>query len=212
MKRRTAKMGRTPSSDERGGGATRLVGAEPMGAPRSSRPLIRSDDLAFFDRRNRRGVSKTLALERALPLGPLVPRAEAWSRDAPPMLNFLPASRPIAFCLALLSALSMPACKKSDSSASDSGTRDGGAPAASASGLPAPPDVAAPPADATKTASGLASKVLTPGTGTDHPGQNDAVKVNYTGWTTDGKMFDSSVAPLQPGAQGRSRSRCRSAA
>jgi FKBP-type peptidyl-prolyl cis-trans isomerase len=50
-----------------------------------------------------------------------------------------------------------------------------------------------------KTASGLASKVLTPGTGTDHPGQNDSVKVNYSGWTTDGKMFDSSVAPLQPG-------------
>ena len=66
-------------------------------------------------------------------------------------------------------------------------------------GLPAPSDVAAPPADAMKTASGLASKVLTPGTGTDHPSQNDTVKVNYTGWTTDGKMFDSSVPPLQPG-------------
>jgi FKBP-type peptidyl-prolyl cis-trans isomerase len=59
--------------------------------------------------------------------------------------------------------------------------------------------VAAPPADAAKTASGLASKRLTAGTGTDHPSQNDAVKVNYTGWTTDGKMFDSSVAPMQPG-------------
>ena len=64
-----------------------------------------------------------------------------------------------------------------------------------ASGLPAPPDVAEPPADATKTASGLATKVLTAGTGTDHPGQNDSVKVDYSGWTTDGKMFDSSVAP-----------------
>jgi peptidylprolyl isomerase len=65
--------------------------------------------------------------------------------------------------------------------------------------LPAPPDVAAPPADALKTASGIASKVLTPGTGADKPGPNDTVKVNYTGWTTDGKMFDSSVAPMQPG-------------
>src|ERR1700710_2120354 len=60
--------------------------------------------------------------------------------------------------------------------------------------IPAPADVAAPPADAQATASGLASKVLTPGTGTDHPVATDLVKVDYTGWTTDGKMFDSSVA------------------
>ena len=35
--------------------------------------------------------------------------------------------------------------------------------------LPAPADVAAPPADAKKTPSGLALKVLKPGTGKDHP-------------------------------------------
>jgi FKBP-type peptidyl-prolyl cis-trans isomerase len=64
--------------------------------------------------------------------------------------------------------------------------------------VPPPPDVAAPPADAVKTASGLASKVLTPGTGTEHPGPVDQVKVHYTGWTTDGKTFDSSVARGQP--------------
>lgn len=58
--------------------------------------------------------------------------------------------------------------------------------------IPAPADVAAPPADAQKTASGIAYKVLTPGTGTVHPGPEDKVEVNYTGWTTDGKMFDSS--------------------
>ena len=60
--------------------------------------------------------------------------------------------------------------------------------------LPAPPDVAKPPADATKTASGLAYKVIQAGTGTQHPKATDQVEVHYTGWTTDGKMFDSSVA------------------
>jgi peptidylprolyl isomerase len=65
-------------------------------------------------------------------------------------------------------------------------------------GLPAPADVAAAPADAEKTASGLASKVQQPGTGKDHPGAEDTVKVHYTGWMTDGKMFDSSVTRGQP--------------
>jgi len=64
--------------------------------------------------------------------------------------------------------------------------------------IPAPADVASPPADAKKTASGLATKVLQPGTGKDHPTAEDQVTVHYTGWTTDGKMFDSSVSRGQP--------------
>ena len=64
--------------------------------------------------------------------------------------------------------------------------------------IPAPPDVASPPADATTTASGLATKVLTPGTGTKHPTARSMVRVHYTGWTTDGRMFDSSVARNEP--------------
>ena len=64
--------------------------------------------------------------------------------------------------------------------------------------LPAPSDVAAAPADAAKTASGLASKVIQAGTGTEKPTAADTVEVHYTGWTTDGKMFDSSVARGTP--------------
>lgn len=56
-----------------------------------------------------------------------------------------------------------------------------------------PADVAAPPADATLSKSGLASKVLKPGTGTAHPKSSSSVTVHYSGWTTSGKMFDSSV-------------------
>lgn len=63
---------------------------------------------------------------------------------------------------------------------------------------PAPPDVAAPPANAAKTASGLASLVLTKGDGARHPTATNRVRVHYTGWTTDGKAFDSSVARGRP--------------
>jgi FKBP-type peptidyl-prolyl cis-trans isomerase len=74
------------------------------------------------------------------------------------------------------------------------------APAASSDpkAIPAPADVATPPADAKKTASGLATKILTPGKGKEHPQDADSVKVHYTGWTSDGKMFDSSVARGEP--------------
>ena len=64
--------------------------------------------------------------------------------------------------------------------------------------VPPPPDVAAAPSDATKTASGLAWKVLAPGKGGAQPAANDAVIVHYTAWTTDGKMFDNSHARRVP--------------
>jgi len=57
----------------------------------------------------------------------------------------------------------------------------------------APPDVAAPPADAQKTASGIASKMLRVGVGSIRPTANSTVTVNYTLWTTDGKFWESSL-------------------
>jgi FKBP-type peptidyl-prolyl cis-trans isomerase len=61
-----------------------------------------------------------------------------------------------------------------------------------------PADVAAPPADATVTPSGLAYKVLRPGTGVVHPNVRSQVTVHYSGWRTDGQMFDSSVLRGSP--------------
>ena len=72
-------------------------------------------------------------------------------------------------------------------------------------GLPAPADVAAPPAEAERTASGLASVVLQKGTGSEKPTAADTVKVHYSGWTKDGKMFDSSVTRNSPAQFGLGR-------
>jgi len=61
-----------------------------------------------------------------------------------------------------------------------------------------PDNVSAPPADAKTTATGLAYQVLEAGTGTTHPTAASSVTVNYSGWTTDGAMFDSSVMRGKP--------------
>jgi len=64
--------------------------------------------------------------------------------------------------------------------------------------IPAPADVASAPKDAVTLPSGLSSKVLEKGTGNVHPTASSKVTVHYTGWTTDGKMFDSSVTRGTP--------------
>ncbi|MEM9602781.1 MAG: FKBP-type peptidyl-prolyl cis-trans isomerase [Pseudomonadota bacterium] len=48
------------------------------------------------------------------------------------------------------------------------------------------------------TASGLQYKVLTEGSGSDHPGARDRVKVHYHGTLIDGTVFDSSVDRGEP--------------
>ena len=64
--------------------------------------------------------------------------------------------------------------------------------------LIAPADVKAPPADAKRTASGLAYKEIRPGTGSRRASPFSQVLVHYTGWTTDGRMFDTSITKGQP--------------
>lgn len=75
------------------------------------------------------------------------------------------------------------------------------APAATRITTDTPADVAAPPADAIKSATGLSYKVLQRGDGSQ-PGRNATVVVHYAGWNTQGELFDSSVprgAPLTIG-------------
>jgi len=59
-------------------------------------------------------------------------------------------------------------------------------------------DVSAVPADAATTDSGLASRVIKAGSGSESPAAADTVTVHYSGWTTDGQMFDSSARRGQP--------------
>ena len=61
-----------------------------------------------------------------------------------------------------------------------------------------PEDVDAPPSDAKRTASGLAYKFLKRGKGKLHPTAESTVEVHYSGWTPDGKLFDSSVQRGEP--------------
>lgn len=64
--------------------------------------------------------------------------------------------------------------------------------------LAAPDNVAQAPADAVTTSSGLRYVVLKPGTGEVNPVESDTVTTHYSGWTTDGAMFDSSVMRGEP--------------
>ena len=91
-----------------------------------------------------------------------------------------------------------------DATAKSAGAKEPGAEKAAtktepvaAADLSPPSDVAAAPADATKTETGLAYKVLTAGSG-ENPAAEDVVEVHYTGWTTDGESFDSSYKRNKP--------------
>ena len=59
---------------------------------------------------------------------------------------------------------------------------------------PAPPtDLTAPPADAERLPSGLASRILAPGTGGRHPTSRSVVEVHFDVWMVTGaRLLDSS--------------------
>jgi FKBP-type peptidyl-prolyl cis-trans isomerase len=64
---------------------------------------------------------------------------------------------------------------------------------------PRPPEqLAAPPEDATKTPSGLAYRVVERGQSARHPATDSRVKLHYSGWTSDGQLFDSTVTRGHP--------------
>jgi FKBP-type peptidyl-prolyl cis-trans isomerase len=68
-----------------------------------------------------------------------------------------------------------------------------------------PEDVAAVPSNAEVRDSGLASRILNAGSGDKNPTKQDMVTVHYSGWTTDGQMFDSSVMRGSPATFGLSQ-------
>lgn len=134
----------------------------------------------------------TLLVTSAIVAAGLQPCGNAtcgWSANRSILLCMI--ARSIRSALVLALAASLAACQlKEEAPPPGSGTPPP---------IPAPPDVAAPPADALRTPSGLASKVLRVGLGSVHPTLRSTVVVHYTGWTTDGKMFDTSTQPRRPG-------------
>lgn len=62
----------------------------------------------------------------------------------------------------------------------------------------APEDLTSPPSDAVKTESRLMYKVLIEGEGNLRPGPTDLIKVHYTGWTSNGEVFDSTQRQGRP--------------
>ena len=63
---------------------------------------------------------------------------------------------------------------------------------------PAPSDVAAPPGDATRTASGLAYKMLAAGNSDRKPGPNSTALAHLSSWSTDGTSLQSTSAQGRP--------------
>lgn len=64
--------------------------------------------------------------------------------------------------------------------------------------LPIPPDLSEPPPDAHRTPSGLAILTLEASRSGERPRAEDTVELHYSGWTADGRLFDSSLRRRSP--------------
>ena len=58
---------------------------------------------------------------------------------------------------------------------------------------PTPSDLKQPPKGSIKLPSGVYMQVLKPGTGSLHPVMSSWITLDYTGWTSDGRLFESTV-------------------
>ncbi len=63
---------------------------------------------------------------------------------------------------------------------------------------PAPPSLKSPPATSKKMPSGLAIEVLRKGRGKQHPQEQSQVKLDFSGWTAEGRLIESSVMAHHP--------------
>lgn len=61
-----------------------------------------------------------------------------------------------------------------------------------------PAELKQPPAGLMRTRSGLAFQVLKSGTGERHPLPSDTVIVHFSGWRSDGRLFESTVTSKHP--------------
>lgn len=64
--------------------------------------------------------------------------------------------------------------------------------------IAAPPDVAFPPLDAETTIGGVTHKLVLAGNDEEPARINDTVLIHYTGWTSDGAMFDTTEIGGEP--------------
>jgi FKBP-type peptidyl-prolyl cis-trans isomerase len=67
---------------------------------------------------------------------------------------------------------------------------------------PMPADLEAPPASAQRTESGVAFVVLKKGEGKESPSGGRRVKLHFSGWTTKGVLFESTVFSGRPAVYG----------
>lgn len=64
----------------------------------------------------------------------------------------------------------------------------------------APDDLRRPPSAAARSLSGVVREVLVKGTGTTHPSASSRVSLDYSAWTAEGQLFETTVTSGHPGS------------